>query len=781
MINLQEIDSWKKHIGLLPINLFLDTEMDQSYILHNGGKGDFCLSLEEHDPIELFSRAWSSNTDNYLTIAKGHVNVYNWKKKVIIPESIPITTVQNNYEKFYDYLADKNFRSGDDISPFVLNIFRQIRNMLGEEDGGLTSLNLLFNLLAISEEGVSIKKLDVEKWGLTHDFSHLESKILPYVEEFNSGLLYGIKPRVELIIRHSAGMLFQEAHQDVAFFNKQMTLFGSGYQSDIKYKEKFFSSTHYTPTYIARTIVENVLSQINLKDKPKLKILDPACGTSIFLLEVLKQLNALNYTGSVEVIGWDISEIAINTSRFILAYEKREWKERLDINLTVVEDSLLSTWNNDYDIILMNPPFISWEQMDKSQREGIHIALENNLDNKPNLAGAFLYKATKHISNTGVLGCVLPTSIFTYDSYSSLRKIIESYFNISFVGKLGNYIFENALTDVSIMTGTKQDIKETLVLWTENKRGVVSDSIHELRKFKYKKSPYVAKNDFSIYYPKKYPLNKDNWKPFSIDDDAFVKDLNEYLINGHLKRIGDIFNVKQGIRTGNNYIFKIDNQYYNSLSADEKKFFKPAIDNESINVGRIVSKNSYVWYPYSQEGLIINDENELERLANRFYNERLLPNKAALAKRARKSLDDWWTLSEHRSWLRKAEPRLISTEFGSSDSFAFDDKGEFVIERGNAWLPKKKNVELEFYFFYLAIFSSPLFNKLLLIYSKQLLKGVDLGSKHTENIPIPDYYSSSNTKFISMIGKKIHENEFYDTKIIDGYISPYYPNIKNHI
>ena len=37
--------------------------------------------------------------------------------------------------------------------------------------------------------------------------------------------------------------------------------------------------------------------------------------------------------------------------------------------------------------------------------------------------------------------------------------------------------------------------------------------------------------------------------------------------------------------------------------------------------------------------------------------------------RARKNADDWWTLSWHRPWLMTKYPKLVSTEFGKSNSF----------------------------------------------------------------------------------------------------------------
>ena len=72
-------------------------------------------------------------------------------------------------------------------------------------------------------------------------------------------------------------------------------------------RKELYSSTHYTPPFLARSIVENSLKNIDLS-KPMIKILDPACGSSEFLIEALKQLNKLGYSGKVKIIGMDSSK-----------------------------------------------------------------------------------------------------------------------------------------------------------------------------------------------------------------------------------------------------------------------------------------------------------------------------------------------------------------------------------------------------------------------------------------------------------------------------------------
>ena len=103
-----------------------------------------------------------------------------------------------------------------------------------------------------------------------------------------------------MILRHSSGAIFQEAHRLVHSFSRQLTLFG-GYTSDIKYsKDVSYSSIHYTPQYLARSIVESCLELIDMESK-HLKILDPACGSGSFLIEALKQLKERGFGGHITI------------------------------------------------------------------------------------------------------------------------------------------------------------------------------------------------------------------------------------------------------------------------------------------------------------------------------------------------------------------------------------------------------------------------------------------------------------------------------------------------
>ena len=762
MFCLRDISSWRKDFGLFPISI-KSSNTDQ-YALLNGGQKDFCIDLNPTNDIESFnSYAWSANTKNYLAVSANDVVIYNWLKPSI--ERIKISDVENNIIAFYNYLGKYTYNTGNDVVPFIINLFRKMRNITREKQSPQEALNLLYILLASLEN--DLNDFEYHKWAIEH--VNLPEQFEVFVDELKNGI-GSAKPDLSIILRHCSGPIFQEAHRVVQTFYSDRDLFGN-ISGKIISLQKEYSSSHYTPQYVARSIVEQCLKQGDLT-KEEFRIFDPACGSAEFLTEILKQLHDKNYSGNVIVKGWDSSESAISTSRFLLNYEKENtWHQRLSFDIRSVEDSLNEDWGIDNDIILMNPPFVSWELLNKTQREVVSECLPNI--SKPNQSIAFFKRAIEALSANGVLGCVVPTSLFESEAYKCVREQLKDELHTYFAGKLGNFIFDNALTDVSVYVGKKvNDILPPKLLWCRNENGVAQEALCSLRKLE--SSGLVEKDTekYSIYSSIMYPDLQDSWKIISHSASLFKGKLSNALISGRLVKLQSVFTVRQGIRTGGNDLFIINLDEYNRLSTKEKSYYRKSVDNEAISHSKLDAKN-YVWFPYDSSGIIITSEEQLKVECPRTY-DRLIINKKKLESRA--SLNNkeyWWALSRHREWLLKNECRLVSTEFGNTKSFSLDTRGDYVIERGYAWIPKK-NFKLTDYYFYLAIFSSSIFEQVLSVYTRQLAGGdwYDFAAKYTNLIPIPDVFHQNlrESKIymdLVVLGKTISEEgvNFYSERI----------------
>ncbi len=762
MFDLRNVSSWRENFGLFPISIKPSNK--NQYALLNDGQKDFCIDLSPTNDIDTFnSYAWSANTKNYLAVSANDVVIYNWLKQS--NERIKISDVENNIIAFYNYLGKYTYNTGNDVVPFIINLFRKMRNITRERQSPQEALNLLYTLLASLEN--DLNGFDYHKWAI-------EQVILPeqfeiFVDELKNGI-GSAKPDLSIILRHCSGPIFQEAHRVVEAFYSDRDLFGN-ISSKIISSQKEYSSSHYTPQYVARSIVEQCLKHGNLT-KNVLNILDPACGSAEFLTEILKQLQDKQYSGKVIIKGWDSSESAISTSKFLLNYERENtWHQRLSFEIRSVEDSLNENWGIDNDIILMNPPFVSWELLSKTQREIVSECLPTA--SKPNQSVAFFKKAIDALSTNGILGCVMPTSLFESEAYKCVREQLKEKLHTYFAGKLGNFIFDNALTDVSVYVGKNvNDILPTKLLWCRNENGVAQEALCSLRKIDASRLVEIDTEKYSIYSPIMYPDLHDSWKIISRSASLFKEKLSGALINGRLVKLQSIFTVKQGIRTGGNDVFIINLDEYERLSSKEKSYYRKSVDNEAILYSKLDAKN-YVWFPYDSSGIIVTSEEQL-KLECPYTYARLIKNKNKLESRA--SLNNkeyWWALSRHRKWLLKNECRLVSTEFGNTKSFSLDTKGDYVIERGYAWIPKKEFKHSDYYF-YLAIFSSPIFEQVLSIYARQLAGGdwYDFAAKYTNLIPIPDVFHNNIREskiYVDLValGKAITEEGgyFYSERI----------------
>ena len=726
---VNETQFWAEGSGLLPIRLSPVSDKAQ-YILLDGGLYDFCLDLtgDEPDAAKFYSAAWSSDVKNYISVRDEKATVYNWSRQK--PESVSLSVLQDKFQAFLKILNSTSYRTSDDVTPFILGLFAQLRNLTQERREPVEALNLLFKLLISLEEN-DLSQATCNRWEINNvvepvGFEALRESISQWVRQ--------IKPDLDYILRHGSGPLFETAHREALYFDSQLNLFGEissslGYASQPKY-----TGVHYTPRYLVRSIVENALKGLDL-DKPSLTVLDPACGSGAFLQEVLKQLREKNYPGQIHLKGFDISPMAEQTANFLLKYENRhQWNNRVTVDIQQ-KDSLVEDWGEN-DLILMNPPFISSELIkDVEIKQRVNDLLADlQMKKRPNMAAAFFYRAMQSLRNDGVMGAVLPSSILLQDQYQPLRNAARQMMKLETVAQLGNFVFSDALTDTSFLLARKQNDANyvPLNIWCNNREQSAFEAMRGWRKMQFDNAPQRINEHFNIYTPSHFPIVKDIWKVLPQADDFFTLTIRDRELRGDLKPISGIFDVRQGIIKGNRNLFEIDDFEYESLSKTEKRLYRPLASSQTINYGHVI-EGSYLWYPYSNEGLLINTEQDLLQYEHSY--RWLAPHKEVLT---RDYINNWWELTRPRTELfSRKEAFLCSKRNGDTHCFAIAPLG-YVVEEGNVFLFRNEKYCEEDKYFYLAFFSSTVFHRLLSIYARPLKAGFDLGKAQIKDIPVVD-------------------------------------------
>jgi hypothetical protein len=183
-----------------------------------------------------------------------------------------------------------------------------------------------------------------------------------------------------------------------------------------------------------------------------------------------------------------------------------------------------------------------------------------------------------------------------------------------------------------------------------------------------------------------------------------------------------------------------------------------------------------VFYPYATDGsALIESEAALQSRMPTYYSRYLAPVKHKLA--ARKGYETtWWELYRKRSWQTTLSPRLVSTYFGESGSFAFDEDGQYITVNGHAWFWDKDTVALSediqvpfeqtpAVWAYLAILNSKAFEEIMSLFTVRLQGGqMRLEARFLSRVPLPDVTDEMScparvVKDLVDLGKTIHAGE----------------------
>jgi hypothetical protein len=215
-----------------------------------------------------------------------------------------------------------------------------------------------------------------------------------------------------------------------------------------------------------------------------------------------------------------------------------------------------------------------------------------------------------------------------------------------------------------------------------------------------------------------------------------------------------------------------------TLREGEGRFFRPAVGTATLQQGQL-KKLEFVFYPYGKEGLLLTTEDDLQTHVPSYYEKWLLPRKRELGDRPRFQNKKWWELSEKREWQVEFSPRLVSTYFGQSGSFAFDHLGEYAVVNGHAWLwtkPVPAEPDGEPFDFsqsrlpwaYVALLNSTLFEEIMSWYCVPL-RGAQmrLERRFLSRIPLPDFTDDERTdpdvlQQLTELGKAIDRGGLQD-------------------
>ena len=726
MSTLEIAEGWSRALGLARSPLLSHgRDVDQNHhALLDGVDGSFSLSGGPIDVGEVLDWTWSSQLAVHVALVDDSVVARQ------VASGAPTLRfrreqVDRNPGAFLASILSNRVEPPVDVVQHIVNCFRSHRHIAAV--AGLNATQSLDTFLAVMSEEIGPPDaagaaMDARAL-LPHDH---EERIR---EELRYNRLAGRRVELALTMRHAAGMVFQEAHAELLTASLEPQLFGLAIPPAAASRAQL--GAYYTPPGLARTLADIVVAEH--LDKPALKIVDPACGSGIFLCEVLRALERRAYTGQVDIIGLDVSPSAISMARFALDHGGFTDGPGIQAEVRVC-DFLRLEEQLEADIILMNPPFLAMPEMDAGVRARLQHILGDAFRYRPDLSMAFASLAQHHLVPGGTLATLLPVGALSQKGGVKWRDDLLRRNNIELIAVLGDHgLFRDAIVNIAALVFSKANEpleSAPTMLWASQKRGASSASLRRLRRWIDGSHTPERTIDWSIYPTSQRALAaRDDWtpRPYSLGD------LPERLMRAPgIVAVEDLFHVELGVRAGTvGSALQIDAADYERLPGREKKLFRSVAETRSIRNGRVYPV-TWVFYPDAPM-----TSAEIQRVVPNFHARHLEP--LGLAPNARIDLE-----RARRDTNRGRRPRLVSRAFLATDSFAVDEDGSHVVVQGYSWLPSQALVSAPFGILpllhdYVFVLNSRVFFALLRENCRIVGGGqVDGAKNQVHRIPLPD-------------------------------------------
>ncbi len=254
----------------------------------------------------------------------------------------------------------------------------------------------------------------------------------------------------------------------------------------------------YTPENLATFIVEFITNDPIIFKKmkeEKIKVLDPSCGSGIFLVKFLdKYINVLESEGrklppskiasliKKSIFGIDLDENALRIASLSLYLRIFENLNKSQIQKILSDsssnrfmfpglkkenllnkDSLLETLDGDFDLILGNPPWGVKFSIDDQKKLLKKFPVVSDYQSSQ----YFMLKANDFIKSSGKICFIINNSVFSNENAKRFRKFfskkyfLETIINLNFMKEI---TFGTSSEPASIIVFKKSPLKETNII-----------------------------------------------------------------------------------------------------------------------------------------------------------------------------------------------------------------------------------------------------------------------------------------------------------------------------
>ncbi|MGE5631433.1 MAG: Eco57I restriction-modification methylase domain-containing protein [Caulobacteraceae bacterium] len=450
-------------------------------------------------------------------------------------------------------------------------------------------------------------------------------------------------------------------------------------QSKKSRKDRKNGGVFYTPFEVVGYMAEKALKELDPAADPYLRILDPACGTGLFLIKafgILKQKFEDNYESIIKnnaglkkilqeeglgkfivennLWGADIDREALDSAANSLKeLAGRECKPNL-----LCCDSLIAGenefWDNSYDYVIGNPPYIGHKKVSGKYKKTLQQLYKGIYRDKSDISYCFIKRGIDLLKEGGTLSFITSRYFIEGPSAAGLRNYISSNCTVTdIVDFYGRHVFEDAGVAVCIITLIKGQKANDISVY-KGKSGNAPAKLYNL----------LQEDCFEHFIIGKENLRDGGWILVSPEKNEIFN----LVENRGTHTLGELFESYQGIITGCDRAFILNSTTAREYNI-EKSLLRPWIKNSNIEKYSIKPPERYVIY----SNFIKNEEDYPNAI--KFIG--LQRDKLMERRECKRGVRKWYELQ----WGRKNEvfeaPKIIYPYKSASNRFAVDESGYY--------------------------------------------------------------------------------------------------------
>lgn len=442
----------------------------------------------------------------------------------------------------------------------------------------------------------------------------------------------------------------------------------------IPVKDRKFNGAFFTPDYIIDFIIKEVQPQENHKN------LDPSCGCGAFLV-ALTAYYKKTFNKSIKKIiqeniyGSDILEYNIHRAKLILTIYALQNGEQLsdsDFNL-YHQDSLKATWQDQFDNIVGNPPYVKFQDLSEENREYLVKHWSTVEGGTFNLYFAFFELGYKLLQPTGKLGYITPNNYFTSLAGEAIRKYFQEKKCVSRIIDFSHKKVFDAQTYTAI-TFINRQVNEVITF-----DRITNGSSPEEFLINANGSPNNVNS-----------LNSKKWRLLKTDEQENIKTIETIGTP-----IGKLFDICAGIATLKDDVFFVDgtktnNGFYlkttdNGTFEIEKESVKPVYKISDFKTQTEASHNSRkIIFPYIIKNGIASaiPETEFKNKFPKCYSYLLSEKENLLARDKGKVKFDPFFVWGRTQGLTRIGKKILNPTFSLHPRFLLVEENEAFFTNG---------------------------------------------------------------------------------------------------